>query len=122
MAKRLTNSDGTDSRPRGSPDAKQLAFVRDYGNDTAVVIKHLDRVKETLINSSAIDLDPEFSDNGKYLFYTSGISGSLELYQRDIESGTQQPIAALPIVVRNTRRVANQQGIVYLHGNGSIVS
>jgi TolB protein len=119
VAKRLTNSDGTDSRPRWSPDGKQLAFVRDYGYDTAIVIKHLDSGKETLINSSAIDLEPEFSDNGHYLFYTSGISGSLELYQRDIESGTQQPITALPRVVRNTRRVANQQGIVYLHGNGA---
>jgi TolB protein len=119
VAKRLTNADGNDSRPRWSPDGKKLAFVRDYGNDTAVVIKYLDSGKETLINSAAIDLDPEFSDNGDYLFYSSGISGSLELYQRDIKNATQQPITALPKVVRNTRRVAHQQGIVYLHGDGA---
>jgi TolB protein len=40
--------------------------VRDYGDDTAVVIKYLNGSKETLINSAAIDLDPEFSDNGSY--------------------------------------------------------
>jgi TolB protein len=119
VAKRLTNTEGNDSRPRWSPNGKRLAFVRDYGNDTAVVIKDLDSGKETLINSTAIDLDPEFSDDSKFLFYTSGISGSLELYQRDIQSGTQQQITSLPAVVRNTRRVANQQGIVYLHGNGA---
>jgi TolB protein len=82
-----------------------------------VEIKYLNGSKETLINSAAIDLDPEFSDNGSYLYYTSDISRSLELYQRNITSGTQQPITALPAVVRNVRRVANQQGIVYLHDN-----
>jgi TolB protein len=119
IAKRLTNANGTDSRPRWSPDSKQLAFVRDYGNDTAVVVKPLDGGKEILINSAAIDMDPEFSDDGSRLFYTSGISGSLELYQRDIKSGSQQAITELRQIVRNARRVANQQGIVYLHARGA---
>jgi TolB protein len=91
----------------------RLTCVRDYGDDTAVVIKYLNSGEETLINSAAIDLDPEFSDNGNHLYYTSGISGSLELHQRDIKSDAQQLITALPAVVRNIRRVANQQGIVY---------
>jgi TolB protein len=119
VATQLTNSSGTDSRPRWSPDGTQLSFVRDFGNDTAVVIKQLNTREEILINSPAIDLDPEFSADGHYLYYTSGVSGSLELYQRDIKSGAQQAITELRQVVRNTRRIANQQGFVYLHGNGA---
>jgi TolB protein len=74
--------------------------VRDCGDDTAVVIKYLDSGEETLINSAAIDLDPEFSDNGNHLYCTSGISGSLELHQSDIKSDAQQLITALPAVVK----------------------
>lgn len=116
VAKRITSGEFVDSRPRWSPDGKYIAFVRDKGSDTAVVIKNLHSGKEQLIDSDTIDLDPEFSQNGKTLYYTSGQSGSLELYQREIASGSEQKITDLAQVVRHTRRVANNAGIVYLHG------
>lgn len=119
VAKRFTDSGAVDSRPRWSVNGKRLTFVRDFGNDTAVVIKELDSGKETVINSTAIDIDPEFSADGQYLYYTSGISGSLNLYQREIASGTQQEISNLKQVERNARRLSDQQGIVYLHGDGA---
>ncbi|MFT6267551.1 MAG: TolB protein, partial [Alphaproteobacteria bacterium] len=119
IATRITSAPGVDSRPRWSPDSKQITFVRDKGNDTEVVLMHLATGKEMLINSEAIDLDPEFSHDGSLLFYTSGKSGSLELYQRNIASGTEQQITSLRQVVRNIRRVANNKGIVYLHGLGA---
>lgn len=118
VAKRLTHSNGTDSRPRWSPDGKHLAFVRDFSNDTAVVLKHLESGKEILINTPAIELDPEFSSDGKTLYYSSGLSGSLDLYQRDIANGTEQRITSLNQVERNVRRLAKANSIVYLHGNG----
>lgn len=119
IARRITNSSGVDSRPRWSPSGKHLTFVRDLGNDTAVVVRDLKSGRETLVNSDAIDLDPEFSADGAYIFYTSGKSGSLNLYKRNIKSGAEEQITSLNQVVRNTRRVANQKGIVYLHGNGA---
>ncbi len=119
IATQLTNAEGADSRPRWSADGKYIAFVRDYSYDTAVVIKEIKTDKETVINSSAIELDPEFSGDGLSLYYTSGKSGSLEIYRRDIISGTEQKLTALPQVVRNTRRVANKNAIVYLHGSGA---
>lgn len=119
IAKRITDSAFVDSRPRWSSDGKRIAFVRDKGNDTAVVIKHLATGSELLIDSDAIDLDPEFSEDGRSIYYTSGKSGSLELYQRDITNASEQKITALKQVVRNTRRVADRKGIVYLHGDGA---
>lgn len=116
VATRLTDTNGIDARPRWSPDGTQLAFVRDLGNDTAVVMKDLNTGKESLINTDAIELDPEFSADGRTLFYSSGVSGSLNLYQRDIASGSQQQFTSLPQVERNVRRLANQNAIVYLHG------
>ncbi|WP_250884069.1 CehA/McbA family metallohydrolase [Glaciecola sp. XM2] len=117
VANRLTSGSAQDSRPRWSRDGQQLAFVRDFGDDTAVVLKHLSSGSEMVINSPAIDLDPEFSHDGSVLYYTSGKSGSLELYQRNIADGNEQQITRLPQVVRNARRVANGKGVVYLHGN-----
>jgi TolB protein len=119
VASRLTDSTAIDSRPRWSPDGTQLAFVRDFGSDTAIVVKGLQSGEEMLINTNAIDLDPEFSADGQTLYYSSGVSGSLDLYQRDIKSGAEQQITALNQVERNVRRLANQNGIVYLHGNGA---
>lgn len=119
IAKRITDSASVDSRPRWSSDGKRIAFVRDKGNDTAVVIKHLASGSELVIDSEAIDLDPEFSEDGRVIYYTSGKSGSLELYQRDIDSASEQKITELKQVVRNARRVAGQKGIVYLHGAGA---
>jgi TolB protein len=118
-ATRLTNSSGNDARPRWSPDGKRLAFVRDFSDDTAVVIKDIASGKETLINTDAIELDPEFSADGSILYYSSGISGSMELYQRDMASTAQQQITSLRQVVRNVRRVADKNAIVYLHGEGA---
>lgn len=127
VATQLTNANGTDARPRWSPDAKYIAFVRDFGNDTAVVIKQIENGKETLINTSAIELDPEFSADGQHIYYSSGVAGSMDLYQREIASlstqNTNEPVEQkltdLRQVERNIRRVANKNAIVYLHGAGA---
>ena len=116
VATRITNTGHVDSRPRWSTDGQQITFVRDLGNDTAIVIKHLATRTEMTINSEAIELDPEFSQDNKTLYYTSGKSGSLEMYQLDIASGNEQKITSLAQVVRNARRLAENKGIVYLHG------
>lgn len=118
-ATRLTNSDGMDARPRWSPDGKRLAFVRDFSDDTAVIIKDIASGTETQINTDAIELDPEFSADGTILYYSSGVSGSLELYQHHINSSAKQQITTLRQVVRNPRRVADKNAIVYLHGSGA---
>jgi TolB protein len=117
-ATRLTSSAGVDSRPRWSPDGSHIAFVRDNGTDTSVVLLEINSGVERIINTPAIELDPEFSADGQTLFYTSGESGSLQLRRLDLESGTEETLTDLNQVVRNTRLVAGGSSIVYLHGSG----
>ena len=118
-ATRLTNGPGVDARPRWSADGSRFAFVRDHGEDTSVVILDPDNGDEQIINTPAIELDPEFSSDGKFLLYTSGESGSLELRRRHLEAGTDETLTDLHQVVRNVRRLADDSGILYLHGSGS---
>lgn len=118
-ATRLTDGSGVDARPRWSADGSRIAFVRDHGEGTSVVILDPDSGEEEIINTPAIELDPEFSSDGKFLFYTSGENGSLELRRRHLEAGTDETLTDLNQVVRNVRRLADDSGILYLHGSGS---
>jgi len=117
-AERVTSGAGVDARPRWSPDGTRLAFVRDYGAETAVVVRDLASDAETVIDTPGIDLDPEFSDDGAYLFYTSGESGSLSLMRRHLETGAQERITDLRQVERNARSLPGG-GVMYLAANGA---
>ena len=119
IATRLTRGAGLDSRPRWSPDGKRLAFVRDNGTDTAIIVLDLSSGNKMTINTEAIELDPEFSADGEWLYYTSGVSGSLNLWRHHFESGDEERLTDLRQVVRNTRLLTNGAEILYLPGVGA---
>ncbi len=119
IAERLTDGPGMDARPRWSPDGSRLAFVRDSGRDTAIVIMEMGGRSETVIDTPTIELDPEFSSDGESLYYTSGAGDVLSLWRRHLASGLDTRLTDLPQVERNARRLAGGTGIVYLHGNGA---
>jgi len=119
VATRLTSGADMDSRPRWSPDGKHLTFVRDSGKNTAVVIMELASGNEQIIDTPAIELDPEFSADGQFLFYTTGENGSLELRKYHLDAGTDETLTNLNQVVRNVRQLSDSTGILYLHGNGA---
>jgi TolB protein len=115
VATRLTDGSSVDSRPRWSPDGKRLALVRDDGRDTSIVILRIADGSEQVINTPTIELDPEFSADGDYLYYSSGRGDVLSLWRRHLASGADERMTDLPQVERNARRMPN--GLVYLHGN-----
>ncbi len=115
VATRLTSGSGVDSRPRWSPSGDRLALVRDDGRDTSIVILGIADGREQVINTPGIELDPEFSADGDYLYYSSGRGGVLDLWQRHLASGVEKRMTSLAQVERNARRMRG--GLLYLHGN-----
>ncbi|HUG04564.1 MAG TPA: CehA/McbA family metallohydrolase [Steroidobacteraceae bacterium] len=119
-ARRLTSGAEVDSRPRWSADGKRLAYVRDMGADTAIVLMEIESGRQSVINSPTIELDPEFSADGVHLFYTSGQGDVLSLWRRHLASGSEERLTDLAQVERNVRRLPDGRGIVYLHGAGAL--
>ncbi len=117
-AQRITEGEYLDARPRWSPDGERLAFVRDTGLDTLIVIRDMQSGAETEFTSGTIELDPEFSADGAYLFYASAIGDELSLWRRHIDSGAAEQLTDLAQVERNVRRLPDGRGILYLHGDG----
>lgn len=115
VARQLTDSAALDGRPRWSPDGKKLAFVRDDGLDTSIVIRDLEDGDEAVLNSPAIELDPEFSADGKLLYYTSARNGVLSIWRRDLASGHDEQLTDLRRTERNARRAPGGRGLFYLN-------
>ncbi len=103
VARRLTNGSGVDARPRWSPDGKRIAFVRDSGSDTSIVVVGLDGRTISEIDTPAIDLDPAFTKDGKFLVYTSAREGGLNLWRRNVETGADEQMTSDARVARAAR-------------------
>ena len=95
-AKRLTRGGGMDFRPTWSPDGSSLAFVRDDGSDTWIVILDLITKQEMVINTPALELDPVFSGDGNYLYFASARSGTLDIWRHNFQSSLDSIIIEKP--------------------------
>lgn len=114
VARRVTRGGGVDSRPSWSPDGSQIAFVRDTGQDTAIMSLDLATGVETvLVDSSAIDLDPAYSGDGRWLYYSSAKAGSLDIWRLDLSSGVSQQLTNARGQELNPRPLANGQTVAY---------
>jgi len=117
VATRLTNTSAIDARPRWSPDGTRIAFVRDSGADTSIVIARLDGGPELVIDTPAIELDPEFTKDGKHLVYTSARAGRLDLWRRDLTSGSDAALTQGARLHRSARSLGDG-GLVYQDNAG----
>lgn len=107
VARRVTQGAAIDGRPRWSPDGRQLAFVRDFGSDTAIVLLQLTEGAETIIDTPAIELDPEFSRDGQSLFYTSAREGRLAIWRRSRIDGSDTKVSEGRGARRSSRSLAD---------------
>ncbi len=115
IAQQLTDTAALDGRPRWSPDGTKLAFVRDDGRDTSIVVRELEDGDEQVLDSPGIELDPEFSADGKILYYTSARNGVLSIWRRDLASGHDEQLTDLRRTERNARRAPGGRGLLYLN-------
>ncbi|MFN8581221.1 MAG: CehA/McbA family metallohydrolase [Gemmatimonadaceae bacterium] len=92
VAERLTNGSGVDSRPAWSADGRQLAFVRDDGRTTAVMVRDMASGAEREVDRG-MSIDPTFSPHGP-LFFANASAGDLDLWQMDLSTGTKTRITS----------------------------
>ena len=86
-ARRITESGGMDSRPEWSPSGSDIVFIRDTGSQLHIVMVNVRSGDErVLVDVEAINLDPVFSRDEKYVYYSSAESGLLELWRVSLET------------------------------------
>lgn len=115
VATRLTKSAEVDSRPRWSPDGMRIAFIRDNGADTQIIVHAFADNGQTVINTPTIELDPEFSADGTSLYFTSGMGGTLNIWRQNLITGNRVQVTDLDGVERNARMLKDGSGMVYVH-------
>jgi len=118
-AKRVTFSPDMDSRPNWSPDGTKIVFVRDNSLNTQIVLLDLNSNKETIIvNSDALDLDPIFSNNGKFIYYSSAKNGSFDLWKLNLSTLENSLLTKEGSLERLPVPTSQGDHIVYLHKFG----
>jgi TolB protein len=96
-ARRVTESGGMDSRPEWSPSADDIVFIRDSGSQLSIVSVNAASGKErVLVDVEAINLDPVFSPDGKFVYYSSAESGPLELWRVSLDSLHREQVTSSP--------------------------
>jgi TolB protein len=96
-ARRVTESGGMDSRPEWSPSADDIVFIRDSGSQLSIVSVNVASGKErVLVDVEAINLDPVFSPDGMFVYYSSAESGPLELWRVSLDSLHREQVTSSP--------------------------
>lgn len=118
-ATRITSSSDIDSRPNWSPDGNQIVFVRDNSLDTKILLLDLASNKETtLIDTKALDLDPIFSRDSKFIYYASAEKGSIDLWQIDLSTLEKKLITKDNDLERLPISMNSKDYLIYLKKKG----
>lgn len=106
VARRVTSSGGVDSRPEWSPDGQRLVFVRDLKSHFAIVQLDFESKDETvLVDSEAINLDPVYSPDGEWVYYSSAEGGAFEIWRVSTASLARKPLTeSAQVLKRPTKR------------------
>lgn len=95
-ASRLTNSGEMDFLPTWSPSGDQIAFVRDTGRETFLLI--VDKAGNEVVkidHANSSELDPYFSPDGKYLYYSSSVEGTFDIWRYEFVEGKSERLTAV---------------------------
>ncbi len=114
-AVRVTEGRGMDFRPRWSPDAQSLVFVRDTGKDTQILELTLDdKTERLLIDTPALDLDPVLSADGEMLFYSSAAEGDLDIWRLERTTGAKARVTSHEGLELNPQPLPGAARLLYL--------
>ncbi len=118
IASRVTSGGALDFRPTWSPTGSSLAFVRDDGLDTWIVVRNMASGEEHVINTPAIELDPAFSADGEFLYYASAAAGTIDIWHRKLATGADQLVLDAPGTQLRPQPHPDGQRLVFLGKRG----
>lgn len=73
-----------------SPDGKEFAYCAFRGDDRAVYVKNVDEAEERcLTNAPGLNDGPEYSSDGKYIWYNSTRTGLMQVWRMKKDGSKQ---------------------------------
>lgn len=118
-AKRITSFSEIDSSPNWSPNGNQIVFVRDNSLDTKIMLLDLTlNTETTLIDTKALDLDPIFSKDGKFVYYASAENGSIDLWRINLSTKEKEVLTTSKELERLPISANSDNIIIYLKKMG----
>ena len=119
VARRVTSGGDVDSRPAWSPDGRALAFVRDTGSETSVVVLDVESGAERVAAAEpGLELDPAFTASGSGLVYAAAGERGIGLRRLDLETGAGEAVTDAPGLALVPTAHPDGEHVVYVAKRG----
>jgi len=116
---RISDHDESDNSPRWSPDGKRIAFTGEvHERDHPKIWLAPPTVgTASVLAANGLDLMPdglEWSEDGKSLFFESGVKGETHLFRIDVAKKSIEQVSSGPRAVRNVDFNWRTKSMVYI--------
>jgi TolB protein len=92
-AKRITFKQGFVTSPRISPDGKYLAYIANIGGAFRLYILNLATGDAQALTDGTSDESPSFAANGRYVLYSTKVSGKRVLAAVSVDGNSKQVLS-----------------------------
>jgi dipeptidyl aminopeptidase/acylaminoacyl peptidase len=113
---KISDHEGPDRSPRWSPDGKRIAFLgaADEEDQPLIYVASSEGGKSTAINGNfdQVTGEMEWAENGRAIYFDSGVKGETHVYRMDAATGAVKPLTQGP---RNVHAFSTHENrMVYL--------
>lgn len=111
------------SNPRFSPDGKHVAVSRWKNGQRDIIIVDLQgQVVTQVTDDEAVDMHPEFSEDGNRLYFTSDVTGVTNIWRYDMSSGVKEQVSNVLTGVFGPQIGSGKIFVQHYNGSGYDIS